>query len=241
MFARLCKIGTKLVFCLMTVSLTALAFEDKAQEKASAEAVSEGSAVEHASQDSHGADTHEHGSHGHYDPTHGYSASTSTDLLEFKSDKALFTALVFGLLCAGLYLVAWKPISQALTLRETTIANQIAEAQKASEQAGQKLKEYESKLAEAAVQAQELVNQAKRDAEVVAERIKNDAQAQASRMVDRARGEIETAKQAALSELSTKSTDLAFGLARRVIGRELNTVDHQKLVSEAIGRLPSGN
>ena len=179
--------------------------------------------------------------HDHYDPTHGYASANSDSLLDFKSDKALFTGLVFLLLCGGLYLAAWKPISKALELRETTIANQIADAQRASEQAGAKLKEYEAKLADAAVKAQEMVVAAKRDAESVAERIKAEAQADATRMLDRAKNEIESAKQAALSELSTKSTDLAFGLARRVIGREINAGDHQKLISEALGRLPSGN
>ena len=179
--------------------------------------------------------------HDHYDPTHGYASANSDSLLDFKSDKALFTGLVFLLLCGGLYLAAWKPISQALERRETTIANQIADAQRASEQAGEKLKEYEAKLADAAVKAQEMVVAAKRDAESVAERIKNEAQADATRMLERAKGEIESAKQAALSELSTKSTDLAFGLARRVIGREINAGDHQKLINEALGRLPSGN
>jgi F-type H+-transporting ATPase subunit b len=179
--------------------------------------------------------------HDHYDPTHGYASANSDSLLDFKSDKALFTGLVFLLLCGGLYLAAWKPISKALELRETTIANQIADAQRASEQAGEKLKEYEAKLADAAVKAQEMVVAAKRDAESVAERIKTEAQADATRMLDRAKNEIESAKQAALSELSTKSTDLAFGLARRVIGREINAGDHQKLISEALGRLPSGN
>lgn len=179
--------------------------------------------------------------HDHYDPTHGYASANSDSLLDFKSDKALFTGLVFLLLCGGLYLAAWKPISKALELRETTIANQIADAQRASEQAGEKLKEYEAKLADAAVKAQEMVVAAKRDAESVAERIKAEAQADATRMLDRAKNEIESAKQAALSELSTKSTDLAFGLARRVIGREINAGDHQKLISEALGRLPSGN
>jgi len=179
--------------------------------------------------------------HGHYDPTHGYASAENESLLDFKTDKALFTGLVFLLLCGGLYLAAWKPISQALERRETTIANQIADAQRASQEASAKLEEYETKLADAAVKAQELVVQAKSDAESVAERIKTDAQADAARMLDRAKNEIETAKQAALSELSTKSTDLAFGLARRVIGRELNAGDHQKLISEALGRLPSGN
>jgi F-type H+-transporting ATPase subunit b len=179
--------------------------------------------------------------HDHYDPTHGYASANSDSLLDFKSDKALFTGLVFLLLCGGLYVAAWKPISQALERRETTIANQIADAHRASEEAGAKLKEYEAKLADAAVKAQEMVVAAKRDAEGVAERIKTEAQADATRMLDRAKNEIESAKQAALSELTTKSTDLAFGLARRVIGREINAGDHQKLISEALGRLPSGN
>lgn len=217
MISRLSGLGAWLLVCVFFSTSTANAYEDKPQEHGKADA------------------------HGHFDPTHAYASSATKDLLDFKSDKALFTLLVFGLLCTGLYLVAWKPISQALAQREATIANQIAEAQKASQDAGAKLKEYEAKLADAAVKAQELVQQAKRDAETVAERIKTDAQADATRMIDRARNEIETAKQAALSELSTKSTDLAFGLARRVIGRELNAGDHQKLVSEAIGRLPSGN
>jgi F-type H+-transporting ATPase subunit b len=206
-------------------SPSAFAFKDQPQGQASSEA--------HVG--SHGD------SHGHFDPTHAYASATNKDLLDLKSDKALFTLLVFGLLCGALYLVAWKPITEALARRETTIANQIADAQRASEEAAVKLKEYEAKLADAALTAQGLVQQAKRDAEAVAERIKTDAQTQATRMVDRARSEIETAKQAALSELSAKSTDLAFGLARRVIGRELNPSDHQKLVNEAIGRLPSGN
>ena len=123
----------------------------------------------------------------------------------------------------------------------TMIATMISDAEKASQQASVKLKEYEAKLADAAVQAQELVNQAKRDAELVAERIKTDAQANATRTIERAKSEIETAKQAALSELSTKSTDLAFGLARKMIGRELQSGDHQRLINEALGRLPSDN
>lgn len=178
---------------------------------------------------------------GHGDAANGFASAESDSLLELKSDKALFTAVVFVLLCAGLYLAAWKPISQGLARRESLIANRIADAERASEQAASKLKEYEAKLADAAVQAQELVNQAKRDAETVAERIRTEAQANATRTIERAKSEIEIAKQAALSELSAKSTDIAFGLARKVIGRELQAGDHQRLINDALGRLPSDN
>lgn len=178
---------------------------------------------------------------GHSDPTTANASAAMSNPLELRTDFAIFSLLVFLALLAVLYALAWKPLMKGLDLREQLIASQVEEARSASEKAAAKLKEYEAKLADAAVQAQELVNQAKRDAESVAERIKTDAQANATRTIERAKAEIETAKQAALSELSTKSTDLAFGLARKVIGRELQAGDHQRLINEALGRLPSDN
>jgi F-type H+-transporting ATPase subunit b len=178
---------------------------------------------------------------GHSDPTHANATPDLANPLELRTDFAIFSLLVFLALLAVLYALAWKPLMKGLDLRERLIAGQVEEARAASEQAAAKLKEYESKLAEAAVQAQDMVVQAKRDAEHVAERIKTEAQSNAERLLDRARSEIETAKQSALSELSLKSTDIAFGLARKVIGRELKTSDHEQLIKDALGRLPSGN
>jgi len=178
---------------------------------------------------------------GHSDPTHANATPDLANPLELRTDFAIFSLLVFLALLAVLYALAWKPLMKGLDLRERLISGQVEEARAASEQAAAKLKEYEAKLAEAAVQAQDMVVQAKRDAEHVAERIKTEAQSNAERLLDRARSEIETAKQSALSELSLKSTDIAFGLARKVIGRELKTSDHEQLIKDALGRLPSGN
>ena len=178
---------------------------------------------------------------GHSDPTHANATPNLANPLELRTDFAIFSLLVFLALLAVLYALAWKPLMKGLDLREQLISGQVEEARAASEQAAAKLKEYEAKLAEAAVQAQDMVVQAKRDAEHVAERIKTEAQSNAERLLDRARSEIETAKQSALSELSLKSTDIAFGLARKVIGRELKTSDHEQLIKDALGRLPSGN
>ncbi len=129
---------------------------------------------------------------------------------------------------AVLYFVAWKPISEALEKRERTIANNIADAKNAAEQALIKLKEYEARLSTAATEATEIVNQARKDAEQVGQRIIADAQGEAERQRDRALADIESAKQSALSEMAAKSTDMAFSLARRVVGRELKASDHQQ-------------
>lgn len=195
-----------------------------------------GTRVSYASDDKAGA-----GDHAAHDPTHGNASNMLSHPLEFRSDQALFTLIVFGILMVVLYAIAWKPLVQGLEMREKNIASQIEEAKQASEAAAAKLKEYEAKLKEAAVQAQELVAQARKDAEAVGERIKSEAQAEATRQRQRSLAEIESAKQSALSELTSKSTDMAFALARRVVGRELRPEDHQQLVNDAMNRLPSKN
>ena len=136
---------------------------------------------------------------GHSDPTHANASSGMANPLELRTDFAIFSLLVFLALLAVLYALAWKPLMKGLDLREKLISGQVEEARAASEQAAAKLKEYETKLAEAAVQAQDMVVQDKRDAEHVAERIKAEAQYNAERLLDRALSGIETAKQSALN------------------------------------------
>jgi F-type H+-transporting ATPase subunit b len=175
------------------------------------------------------------------DPTSGHAGSTLTKLTDWKSDKSLWSLVVFGILFGGLYAVAWKPISQGLAMREQGIATQLADAKRASEEAMAKLKEYDVKLQAAHTQAQDLLVQARKDAETAGQRIVAEAQAEATRQRDRALTDIESAKQAALSELSGKSTDIAFSLARRVVGRELKKEDHQQLIADALTKMPSRN
>ncbi|MFN5919594.1 MAG: ATP synthase F0 subunit B, partial [Planctomycetota bacterium] len=115
----------------------------------------------------------------HHDPTHANASAQMSNPLELRTDFGIFSLLVFLGLLAVLYALAWKPLMKGLDLREKLIAGQVEEARVASEQAAAKLKEYEAKLADAAVQAQSMVVQAKRDAESVAERIKSDAESNA--------------------------------------------------------------
>jgi F-type H+-transporting ATPase subunit b len=175
------------------------------------------------------------------DPTSAHAGANQDSLIDIKADKAIFSAVVFVLLFGGLYFVAWKPISEALQLREQTIATQISDAKRSADEAMSKLKEYDAKLQSAHVQAQDLIVQARKDAEAAGQRIVSEAQAEASRQRDRAMSDIESAKHAALSEISSKSTDIAFSLARRVVGRELKTDDHKQLIADALSKMPNRN
>ena len=185
----------------------------------------------------HGEDDAHHGP----TPANANAGESMNSLLAWQSEKALWTLVVFFLTLLGLYLIAWKPITEALEKRERTIANNISDAKNASEQALARLKEYESRLALAASQATDIVTQARKDAELAGQRIIAESQAEAARQRDRALADIDAAKQMALSEMAAKSTDIAFSLARKIVGRELQPTDHQNLIQDALTRMPSKN
>ena len=177
----------------------------------------------------------------HLDATHMNLSESGEDAVEWRSEKAIATLIVFGLLLAALTTVAWKPIALGLEKREHGIASNIANAHKASQDALAKLAEYEAKLSTANEEAQQILAEARKDAEASGQRLVAAAQEEAARQRARAVAEIESAKRVALSELAEKSTDLAMSLAQRVVGREVNASDHQSLIQEMLAKLPSNN
>lgn len=181
--------------------------------------------------------SHEHGA----DPTHANMSDLAEDPSEWRSEKAIATLIVFGCLLGGLMLVAWKPIKEGLDKRERMIADNISNAEKASHEALSKLKEYEARLASANSEAQQILSEARKDAEAAGQRLISSAQEEAVRQRERAVAEIESAKSVALNELAQKSTDVAMSLAGRIIGREVKAADHQSMIQDMLAKLPNKN
>ena len=184
----------------------------------------------------HGSDAHEFG-----DPTHGNASDALYKAVDFREDMAIFTAIVFLLLLIGLYLAAWKPIMDGLEKRERTITGNIQAAERAAADAQARLSEYEAKLAAASEEATRMVANARKDAEAAGERIVASAQEEAARQRERTIADIDAAKRVALSELASKSTDVAMALAQRIVGREVKAADHQNLIQDMLAQLPSKN
>jgi F-type H+-transporting ATPase subunit b len=189
---------------------------------------------------------HTEGEHdaSHGDP-HDLSHQNASDKLEdpsqFKSDLAIWTFVVFLCLLALLLKFAWRPIMDGLEKREKSIAAMIDEAKQSAEKAAEQLREYEAQLAAAGEEAQKLMAQAQRDAESVKDQIVADAKSAAQRERERAVQDIESAKNAALQEMTQKSVDLAVLMAGRIVRRQLAPEDHAKLIRDALDQLPSKN
>ncbi|MEM7475063.1 MAG: F0F1 ATP synthase subunit B [Planctomycetota bacterium] len=197
----------------------------------------------HDSESGGSAHDHEGDGHGHtdLDPTHANMTDGTWEVVDFRTDMALFSAVVFLLLLAGLYGAAWKPIMEGLQKREESIAGNIAKAEQAAQNAEAKLGEYEAKLATANEEAASIVAEARKDAEATGQKLVAAAQEEAARLKERATDDVETAKRVALGELADQSTEVAMAVAQRVVGREVKADDHQSLIQEMLAKLPSKN
>ena len=218
--------------------------ETKAAEVASTEEVKDAAKQTDAGHDAHAAGDHGAGDHGHgheIDPTHANMTDVGEDPAEFRADKAIATLVVFVALLALLSAFAWKPIAAGLEKRERTILANIKNAEQASKDAAAKLVEYEAKLAAAAQEAQQIVADARKDAEAAGQRLLAAAQEEAARQRDRAVADIDSAKRVALNELAQRSTDVAMTLASRIVGREVKAGDHQGMIQDMLNQLPSQN
>ena len=180
-------------------------------------------------------------SHGHGD--HIGLGDASPSVLkpeEFREDLALWTLVVFLLLLAILWKFAWGPIAAGLQNREQTIANYIADAKRAHEEAKLLLGEHQQKLAHAAEEVRALLEEARRDAEYTKQDILSEAKAGAEAERVRALREIEAATDGALKQLAERSADLAVELAGKIVSAKLSPADHAKLIQDAVSRFPQG-
>ncbi len=151
----------------------------------------------------------------------------------------IFWSLVtFGLVIFFLGRFAWGPLLKALKKREDFIRESLAEAKKEREEAEARLKEYEQKITAARDEATAIVEEGRRDAEVVRQRIEREARAEADAMVKRARRDIEIARDTAVSDIYRIAANLATDAAGRIIRKELSPDDHKELIEESIKGIP---
>jgi F-type H+-transporting ATPase subunit b len=154
--------------------------------------------------------------------------------------NSFWTILIFVLVLVILGKFAWGPILKTLQARESFIHEALAKAKADRDAAEARLREYEERLATARAEATAIVDEGRRDAEVVKRRIEEAAKVEADKMIERARREIHLATVTATRELYDLSAKLATDLAARVLGREITAKDHERLISEAIDGIESG-
>ena len=175
--------------------------------------------------------------------TGGHAAASShaeeakPPLLSFDPGLAIWSIVVFVLLLVLLRTFAWKPILQALQHREEFIRDALERAKQDREASERNLKKYAEQLEQARSEAEAIVAEGRRDAEVVRLKLKEEAQGEAEAMLQRAKREIELARTAAVKDIYAIAADLATRTAGKILRREINAQEHERLLAESIEEL----
>ncbi len=151
--------------------------------------------------------------------------------------NVVWTVLIFLLVVFVLGKFAWGPILSALQKREDFIRDSLESAKRHREESEAKLKEYTQQLTAARAEAKDIVDEGRRDAEVVQRKIEDTAKKEATVLIERARREIQIATDTAVKDLYDLSGKLATDIASRIIRKELNAAEHERLIAESIDEL----
>lgn len=171
---------------------------------------------------------------GHSSPPGHPHGTPNLNPLEWQSDIALWTGVVFVVLFLVLRRFAWKPIANVLDQRERGIAAEISQAEQANRDAKQLLAEYQRQLDSAAEEVRQMLQQARRDADRAGQEIVEAARREAKAEQDKALADIDQARDDALGDLARRGATLAVELAGKIVKTELRHSDHLDLVEQAV-------
>lgn len=231
------RLSGKLVFSTLSVVALALGLSwaprsTLAEESAKADAAHAAPAAEAGHGDAAHGDAH---AAGHGEGHHEVNLSPLT----IEPDLAIYTFVVFIILFVVLAKFAWGPIAEGLDKREHGIADNIAAAQRSNEEAKSLLAQYEKRLAAAEDEVRTILDEARRDAEYTQQQIVAKAQAEAEATRDRAVRDINAASAVAMKELAEHGSQLAVQLAGKIVGAELNSAGHTRLIQDALAKFPA--
>jgi len=131
----------------------------------------------------------------------------------------------------------FKPIREVLAKRKAMADAEIADATRAKEEAESLKSEYEASMKQARDKANDILATAQKSAAQQSEEIIREANAQAVSIKSKAERDIEQERRKAVNEIKDEIGDMAMEIAGKVIERELNANDHEKLIDEFINKV----
>ncbi|WP_413785405.1 F0F1 ATP synthase subunit B [Cytobacillus sp. IB215316] len=158
----------------------------------------------------------------------------------FNGGDILAQLIIFLILLLLLKKFAWGPLMGIMKQREEHIANEITTAEQSSKEAQGLLEEQRQLLKDARKEAQELIEGAKKIGEEQKNDIVNAARIEAERVKDSATQAIEQEKEQAIAALREQVASLSVLIASKVIEKELNEQDQEKLINDYIQEVGEG-
>lgn len=175
------------------------------------------------------------------DATGEHGAAATANPMDVAWVPFVSSLVVFGVAFFVLAKYVWPKMLKGLEDREKKIRDEIFAAEEARKRANEALKEYEKSLAEARAEANKMIEATKAEQARMAAELKAKAESEVGLLRESAMHSIDAAKRAALNEIYAETASLATAVAARILEREVNEQDQQRLVDETVERFMRSN
>jgi len=157
------------------------------------------------------------------------------DLVTPNPGTIFWMLIIFGIVVFILRKFAWMPILSALKDREESIANALNSAEEAKKEVAGLKADNEKIIIEARKEKDIILKEAKVIKEKIVAEAKVQANAETLKSIEHARQQIQSEKNAAISEIKKQVAELSVLIAEKVIKKELsNQGEQEKMVDGLI-------
>lgn len=143
----------------------------------------------------------------------------------------------FAILLYLLKRFLYKPALAYLDRRRELIASRMESARQSEEKAEELVRKREKELSDAREQASRILEDTRARAEEMISESKKTAQQEGDRILTEARREIEQERETMEMRLRKSYAEIAVLGASRVLNREVNLADHERLLEELISQV----
>lgn len=154
-----------------------------------------------------------------------------------QNDLILWSIVTFVLFLTVLRKTAWGPLIVGLDNRESKYRKLLEDAKADRDKAVNLLADYEQKLKAAQGQVDEIIAEARRDADRTKTDILATAQQDAETTRKRALDDIDRARDQAVAELFGHVRANVVSATEKVLSRSLNDADDQRLIDDALAEM----
>ena len=149
------------------------------------------------------------------------------DLLTPELGLFIWTLIAFLAVFFILRKFAWKPILNALSERETGIAESIAAADRVKKEMGQMQAENEKLMMQAREERTVMLKEAKEMKDHIVSEAKEQAKVEANKIIADAQQQIQQQKMAALTDVKNEIGKLSVEVAEKILRKQLATAEDQ--------------
>lgn len=146
-------------------------------------------------------------------------------------------ALSFAILIWFTVKFVWPPLLSAIELRQKTIADGLADAERAKHDLELAAKRSADILREAKEKASEIVASGDKRASEIVEQAKIQAKVEGDRIIAGAKAEVDQEVFRAKEQLRTQVSAIALAGAGKILGREIDAKAHNDLLDKLAAEL----